>query len=81
MALKSLRCRRRIGLTGTLLQNKYEELWCVLDWANPNCLGSLRSFRERYTEPIERGLVIDASKGRLARARNLLQSLEEEKAR
>ena len=39
-ALKRLKCRRRIGLTGTLLQNKYEELWCVLDWANPGCLGS-----------------------------------------
>ena len=81
MALKSLRCRRRIGLTGTLLQNKYEELWCVLDWANPGCLSSLRSFRESYVEPIERGLVVDASKGKLARARNLLKALEEEKAR
>ena len=73
MALKSLRCRRRIGLTGTLLQNKYEELWCVLDWANPGCLGSLRSFRESYVEPIERGLVVDASKGKLAKARDEIQ--------
>ena len=81
MALKSLRCRRRIGLTGTLLQNRYEELWCVLDWANPGCLGSIRSFRESYVEPIERGLVVDASKGKLAKARNLLKALEEEKAR
>ena len=80
-ALKSLRCRRRVGLTGTLLQNKYDELWCVLDWANPGCLGSPRSFREIYVGPIERGLVVDASKGDLARARNLLASLEEEKAR
>ena len=81
LALKSLRCRRRIGLTGTLLQNKYEELWCVLDWANPGCLGSIRSFRESYVDPIERGLVVDASKGNLAKARNLLKDLEEEKAR
>ena len=73
MALKSLRCRRRIGLTGTLLQNKYEELWCVLDWANPGCLGSLRSFRDSYVEPIERGLVVDASKGKLAKAREAIQ--------
>ena len=39
-ALKRLKCRRRIGLTGTLLQNKYDEMWCVLDWANPGCLES-----------------------------------------
>lgn len=22
----------RIGLTGTILQNNLEELWCVMDW-------------------------------------------------
>lgn len=30
--MKSLRCKARIGLTGTILQNNMEELWCVIDW-------------------------------------------------
>ena len=38
-AMKSLSCPMRIGLTGTAVQNKYEELWCLLDWDNPGCLG------------------------------------------
>jgi superfamily II DNA or RNA helicase len=78
-AMKSIRCRRRIGLTGTLLQNSYDELWCVLDWANPNCLGSKESFTQRYTMPIERGLRIDALKGELAMSRKRLKMLDEKK--
>ena len=43
-----LECKRRIGLTGTALQNKYEELWCLLDWANPGCLGSCKHFQREF---------------------------------
>ncbi|XP_023325018.1 DNA excision repair protein ERCC-6-like 2 [Eurytemora carolleeae] len=51
-ALKSLECKRRIGLTGTALQNKYEELWCLLDWANPGCLGSCKHFQREFSVPM-----------------------------
>src|SRR5204863_60056 len=29
----------RIGLTGTAIQNKYEELWTLLNWTNPGRFG------------------------------------------
>ena len=29
-----LECQKRYGLTGTLMQNNFEELWCLLDWAS-----------------------------------------------
>ena len=32
VALKGFTCKRRIGLTGTALQNSMKELWCLLDW-------------------------------------------------
>ncbi|KAL9951050.1 hypothetical protein ACROYT_G043643 [Oculina patagonica] len=35
VAAKALKVKRRYGLTGTPLQNKLAEFWCVLDWANP----------------------------------------------
>lgn len=76
-ALKSLHCRRRIGLSGTLLQNKYDELWCLLDWANPGCLGSLQSFSHKFSQPIERGLRVDAKKAELAQARQLQSDLNQ----
>lgn len=31
-AMKDMRCKVRVGLTGTILQNNLEELWCVMDW-------------------------------------------------
>lgn len=31
-ALKSVKCKKRFGLTGTPLQNNILELWCILDW-------------------------------------------------
>lgn len=30
--MKELKCKVRVGLTGTILQNNLEELWCVMDW-------------------------------------------------
>ena len=67
-ALKSLSCLKRIGLTGTALQNKYEELWCLLDWANPGCLGSLEHFKAEFSLPMIRGFRQDASSDELSEA-------------
>ena len=67
--LKSLKCLKRIGLTGTALQNKYEELWCVLDWANPGCLGSLELFKRDFSRPMVRGFRQDATTNELSTAR------------
>lgn len=30
--MKAVKCKVRIGLTGTVLQNNMKELWCVMDW-------------------------------------------------
>jgi len=68
-ALKSFSCKMRIGLTGTALQNKYEELWCLLDWANPGCLGSAKHFQAEFTSPMTKGFRLDATKAELAAAR------------
>ena len=68
-ALKSLPARARVGLTGTALQNKYEELWCLLDWANPGCLGSMDHFKAEFSQPMVRGFRQDASREELAIAR------------
>lgn len=43
-ALRTIRTRRRYGLTGTALQNNMTELWSILDWVQPGCLGNIRYF-------------------------------------
>ncbi|MCJ8735006.1 hypothetical protein PDJAM_G00241900 [Pangasius djambal] len=74
-AMKALKCKVRVGLTGTLLQNNLEELWCVMDWANPGCLGSPGSFKNRFSEPIEQGQKHSATKRALAEGRKAVLTL------
>ncbi|KAF0033993.1 hypothetical protein F2P81_014059 [Scophthalmus maximus] len=74
-AMKELKCKVRIGLTGTILQNNLEELWCVMDWAIPRCLGSLGNFKNKFSDPIEQGQRHSATKRALATARKSVRAL------
>ncbi|XP_061784328.1 DNA excision repair protein ERCC-6-like 2 isoform X2 [Nerophis lumbriciformis] len=74
-AMKDLKCQVRIGLTGTILQNNLEELWCVMDWAVPGCLGSLGHFKNKVSDPIEQGQRHSATKRVLATARKTVRDL------
>ncbi|XP_018413367.1 PREDICTED: DNA excision repair protein ERCC-6-like 2 [Nanorana parkeri] len=73
--MKSLRCKVRIGLTGTILQNNMEELWCVMDWAVPGCFGSKNQFKEEFSNPVELGQRHNATKRELATGRKVMQKL------
>ncbi|MGH9114720.1 MAG: DEAD/DEAH box helicase, partial [Acidimicrobiales bacterium] len=49
-----LQARRRVALTGTPVENRLAELWSIMQALNPGLLGSPKSFRERFANPIER---------------------------
>ncbi|GAA1971720.1 DEAD/DEAH box helicase [Amycolatopsis minnesotensis] len=53
-AVRRLRARHRVALTGTPMENRLAELWSVMDFANPGMLGSPELFRTRYAIPVER---------------------------
>ncbi|XP_041089357.1 DNA excision repair protein ERCC-6-like 2 isoform X1 [Polyodon spathula] len=74
-AMKALKCNVRVGLTGTILQNNTEELWCVMDWAIPGCLGSLNLFKEKFSVPIEHGQKHGVTKRNLAMGRKAIRRL------
>ncbi|KAL2644664.1 hypothetical protein R1flu_012251 [Riccia fluitans] len=54
--------KRRYGLTGTVMQNTYMELFNVFEWATPGCLGTRDHFKEYYSVPIKEGQRISAPK-------------------
>jgi len=56
----------RLALSGTPVENRLEELWSVMRFANPGLLGGLSSFQERYSSPIAQG---DASAAERLRAK------------
>ena len=50
-----LRGKFRIALSGTPVENRLEELWSAMLFANPGLLGGASDFQERYAGPIEQG--------------------------
>lgn len=41
----------RIGLTGTAIQNGYEEFWTVLNWVNPGTIGAADEWKKVWKDP------------------------------
>jgi superfamily II DNA or RNA helicase len=52
VAVKALRSRHRLVLTGTPMENSVLDLWSLLDFLMPGHLGTAQDFRERYELPI-----------------------------
>jgi SNF2 family DNA or RNA helicase len=53
-AVRRLRSRQTVALTGTPLENRLAELWALLDVTNPGLLGTRARFTARYVAPIEK---------------------------
>ena len=50
-----LRGKFRVLLSGTPVENRLEELWSAMHFANPGLLGGVSDFQERYANPIASG--------------------------
>lgn len=67
----------RIGLTGTAIQNKYEELWTLLNWSNPGALGPVSTWKTTICEPLKVGQSHNATGRELRLARQTAKKLVE----
>ena len=47
-ASKAMNAEFRIALTGTPVENRLADLWCITDTVHPACLGDLKSFSATY---------------------------------
>jgi len=52
-ALRRLRARRTLAMTGTPIENRLDELWAIMDIVNPGLLGSRERFQRTFARPIE----------------------------
>ncbi|KAK5948015.1 hypothetical protein OHC33_010943 [Knufia fluminis] len=65
----------RIGLTGTAIQNKYEELWTILNWASPGTFGPISTWKQSVCNPLKDGQSHNATIHELAKARFVAKQL------
>lgn len=54
-ALKALKNRFRVAMTGTPVENSLLDLWSIIDFVQPGLLGSQKEFREQYQNDRELG--------------------------
>lgn len=52
-AVKGMKAKLRLAMTGTPVENGLSELWCIVDWAQPGKLGSQREFRDQFERPMQ----------------------------
>lgn len=68
MALHQFACVRRFGLTGTTIQNSYQEMWTILDWTNPGRLGTSKQWQKLVARPLAAGQSAAATEEERAKA-------------
>jgi SNF2 family DNA or RNA helicase len=72
-AVRSLKARARIALTGTPVENSVRDLWSIYQFALPGYLGSRDNFKERFEQPIQNGLTSPAGLAASDRLKKLLR--------
>lgn len=58
-AIKGMNADFRVALTGTPVENRLADLWCIVDGVHSGWLGDLKSFSQRYEEAAEVGRLKD----------------------
>jgi len=60
-ASRQIKCRHKLLLTGTPVQNRVQELWSVFDFLMPNYLGTDDQFHQKFAKAIRNGQLPGAS--------------------
>lgn len=74
-AMRKIQARCRILLTGTPVQNALQDLWALMDFAEPGLLGNHATFTKRFNDPIEKGSLRDAPASAVALKKHLCEQL------
>lgn len=52
-AVRSVKADVHIAISGTPVENRLSEYWSIMDFANKGYLGTFKSFKEEYANPIQ----------------------------
>jgi len=74
-SLRNVRAKSRFLLTGTPVQNAMQDLWSLMDFAQPGLLGNHATFVKRFSDPMDQGSVRGANPFQVELKRHLSQQL------
>lgn len=52
-AVRAIKADVHIAMSGTPVENRLSEYWSIMDFANKGYLGTIKSFKEEYANPIQ----------------------------
>lgn len=52
-AVRSIKAEAHIAMSGTPVENRLSEYWSIMDFTNKGYLGTIKSFKEEYANPIQ----------------------------
>ena len=52
-AAKAMNAEFRIAMTGTPVENRLSDIWCITDAIHPALLGDLKGFSARYERDLD----------------------------
>lgn len=52
-AAKAMNCAFRVALTGTPVENRLSDLWCIVDGVHPGLLGDLKNFSDTFERDLD----------------------------
>ena len=75
-AMNEVNALCRIGLSGTIIQNKYEELWTLLNWTNPGRFGPISTWKKVIAAPLRNMQAHDCTQRQLGTGRMVAAKLK-----
>ena len=79
-AVRSIPADTRIAMSGTPVENRLSEFWSIMDFCNQGYLGTVKDFRDKFADPIQRrGDEYVASRFRRITAPFLMRRLKTDK--
>ena len=76
-ALMGIRCKRRVILSGTPIQNDLLEYFSLVHFVNEGILGSSGDFRKKFENPILRGRDADATEDQTRKGQESMKEMAE----
>jgi SNF2 family DNA or RNA helicase len=67
-AVKAMKADFALAMTGTPIENRMADLWCIMDTVQPGLLGNLRDFSQSYERNPESGKLRELRNGLVAGA-------------